>query len=131
MPVVAFISAVPRFLAEVAAAPITTHSGYAPIEIWHVTGISNGMGLLTLAPPIWLWARHPHPGLEWRQLAELGVYGAIAALIFAKRLRQWDGEGHSYGVFNIHQRIELLGGAFEASADRGCRITLYVPGPAA
>ena len=82
VPVAAFIAVAPLAFGELSTGLIAADRQLGFIASWYSAGVSDLMGMLSLTPPIWIWARYPEVRIgRWRAL-ELLVFAVGLAVVF-------------------------------------------------
>ena len=81
-PIAALVSALPLVAGATALDWIITYSTLAWLALWHSMAVADLMGLLTLAPPVYIWLREGNLPLKGREVVELLVLAGAAALIY-------------------------------------------------
>lgn len=85
LPLSAAVAAVPLVAGSVVGGLTTVNHWAGVVTTWYGMAVADLIGIIILAPPIWLWMRSRQPLLTWRQALELiGLLG-VAALALGIR----------------------------------------------
>lgn len=85
MPIGAAVGAMVLVGASALAQPALATDVAAAIRMWHGVGLADYIGMVVVAPPVWLWlAGRPRP-IRPQRLAEAVAYITLAAIVLTVR----------------------------------------------
>ncbi|MEX0607650.1 MAG: diguanylate cyclase, partial [Halofilum sp. (in: g-proteobacteria)] len=85
LPLSAAMATIPLVAGSLVGGLATVNHWAGMLLTWYGMAFSDLIGMVILAPPIWLWLRQPFPRLRWSRALELLGYIAIAGLALSVR----------------------------------------------
>lgn len=80
LPLSAAASTVPLVAGSLVGGLTTVNHWAGLVITWYGMAMADLIGMIILAPPIWLWMRRPQPGLSGPRLLEFAGYLTVVAL---------------------------------------------------